>query len=98
MRPLPQTAPTPGAATGAACPAPHWYARALCATTEFPAMAIAPELRAQILRLYQVEHWHVGRFVRNVSNASSGQKVDGVESGGVAFARTRRFNSRSALR
>lgn len=29
-------------------------------------MAIAPELRAQILRLYQVEHWRVGTIARQL--------------------------------
>ena len=38
------------------------------------------------------------RFFKKVSNASSGLKVDGVESGGTVLAKTRRFNSRSALR
>ena len=38
------------------------------------------------------------RFFRKVSKASSGLKVDGEESGGTVLAKTRRFNSRSALR
>jgi|GEM_PF-5528442 len=38
------------------------------------------------------------RFFRKVSKASSGLKVDGEEFGGTVLAKTRRFNSRSALR
>ena len=38
------------------------------------------------------------RFFRKVSNASSGLKDNGSQPGGVVLARTRRLNSRSALR
>ena len=38
------------------------------------------------------------RFVRKVSNASSGLKAGGAEPAGVVLASTLRFNSRSALR
>ena len=67
-RPLPQTASTLGAATGAACPAQPWCARdpSVTATLECPTMAIAPELRAQILRLYQAEQWRVGTIARQL--------------------------------